>query len=305
MKIIFAGTTDFAIPTLEKLLEQHELSLIITPTDKPVGRKKVLTAPAIKIWAEKNNLPVQQTEKISNLKSLISNLEPDLLLVAAFGQIIPSDVLNIPKFGSINIHASMLPKYRGASPIQTAIVNGDKETGISLIKMDEKPDHGPILGKKLTTITIDDNYQTLYNKLALLTADITPEVLRKYFTGQIAIQEQDHSKATLTKQFIRADGKINWGQPAQQILQQLKALNPEPGTWTKLNEKSINILQATLSPTSKIELPGKIYREGRNLMVKTQDFSLRIDRLKPEGKNEMAGSDFLNGLKNLTSLFFN
>lgn len=302
MKIVFAGTSEFGIPTLEKLKDQ--LVLIITQPDKPAGRDKKLTPPPIKLWAEKHGLPIEQPDQIKSLETRFRTLEPDLLLVAAYGQIIPSDILNIPKFGSINIHGSLLPKYRGASPIQTALLNGDKESGITLLKMDEKMDHGPIIAKQALVISADDTFTTLYKKLSLLASELTPRVLTDWLEGKINPTEQDHSRATFTKLLTRSDGKIDWSRPAAEIHNQIRALNPEPGTWTTLSGKTVKILETEILSDHKIELPGKLYVTDGKLAVKTLDNGLIIKKIKPEGKNEMSGRDFANGLQSLTGKIF-
>ena len=304
MKIIFAGTTEFGIPTLEKLKAHHELVLIITQPDKPSGRTRVLTPPLIKTWAEKNRIPVLQPEKILDAKSQILNSTPDLLLVAAYGQIIPREILDIAKFGSINIHGSILPKYRGASPIQSAILGGDNSTGITLIKMDEKLDHGPMIAIRTTTINTTDTYTTLHQKLSLLSADLVVEVLPKWFAGEIQPQPQNDSEATFCQQLNRADGKLDWAKPAVEIDRKIRALNPEPGTWTKLNNKIIKILAVEVLRDNKIELPGKLYVYNGELAVKTLDNGLLLKKVQPEGKHEMSGKDFLNGLHNLNDKLF-
>lgn len=302
-KIIFAGTTEFGVPTLEKLKKNYELVLVITQPDKPVGRKQVLTPPPIKIWAQKNNIPVEQPERIKNLESRIKDLNPDLLLVVAYGQIIPKAILDIPKFGAINIHGSLLPKYRGASPIQAAILNGDKETGITLIKMDEKMDHGPIIAKEVVRLTGEETFAALYEKLSQVSAELIAQILPDWFARRLKPAQQVHSMATFTKLINRADAKIDWSSSAKMIDQQIRALNPEPGTWTMLDGKVIKILSAKLLNESKIELPGKIYSHVGEMAVKCVDGSLIIKEIQPEGKKPMAGRDFLNGLKTGNRLF--
>ncbi len=305
MKLVFAGTTRFGIPTLEKLMSDgHELTFVITQPDKPVGRKQELSPSPIKAWAQSKNIRVLQPAKISEIENELREAQPDLLLVAAYGQIIPKSILEIPKHGSVNIHGSVLPKYRGASPIQAALINGDEETGITLIVMDEKMDHGPILATKTLTIEPNDNFQTLYRKLAEISAQICSEVLPRFTGGEIKPKEQDHNLATFTKIIKKDDAKIDWTQPAQNILNQIRALNPEPGTWTTLEGKYIKIQQAQILPEMRIELPGKLYRTGIGLAVKAQDQSLLITKIQPEGKNAMSGLDFLNGVKGLGSKFF-
>jgi methionyl-tRNA formyltransferase len=304
MKIIFAGTTEFGIPTLEKIKAQHELVLIITQPDRPTGRNRTLTPPPIKVWAEKNNIQVQQPEKIQDLRFKIQDLEPDLLLVAAYGQIIPQEVLDIPKFKSINIHGSILPKHRGASPIQSAILNGDTESGITLIQMDAQMDHGPIVATQSVAIEDKETFSTLHKKLSIIAADLITKTLQDWFAGKIQPKEQNHSAATFTKLIKRTDGKIDWSKPAVEVLRKIRALNPEPGTWTTLGNKSIIISDAEIINDHKIELPGKLYVSQGEVAVKTLDQGLLLKKVKPEGKNEMSGKDFLNGLKNLSDKIF-
>ncbi|MBI2607616.1 MAG: methionyl-tRNA formyltransferase [Candidatus Doudnabacteria bacterium] len=304
MKIVFIGTSDFGIPTLQRLTANYQIPLVVTRPDRPVGRRKELTPPPLKIWAEKNNIRIEQPEKITNLKSQISNLQPDLILVAAYGQLIPKDILDISKFGAINIHASLLPKYRGATPIQNAILSGEQETGITLIKMDEQLDHGPIVSLKTISIANDDNYTTLHEKLAVLAASLVSDTLPDWFGGKIKAQEQDHSRATYTKIFATPDGKINWSDQARNISRKIRALNPNPGTWTTLDQKNVKILSGTILNHSKIELAGKLYRHNGQLAVKCHDYSLLIDQLIPEGKKLMTGSEYLNGIKNLETKIF-
>ncbi|HEX9503370.1 MAG TPA: methionyl-tRNA formyltransferase [Patescibacteria group bacterium] len=303
MKIIFAGTTEFGIPTLEKLKAQHELVLVITQPDKPSGRKQALTPPTIKIWAEKNHIQIAQSENITNLKSQISILQPDLLLVAAYGQIIPGEILQIPKFKSINIHGSLLPKYRGASPIQAVILNLEPTTGITLIKMDEKMDHGPIIAKSEISLNGTETYSELYQKLSVLAADLVVQTLPSWFAGSLKPTEQSHERATFTKLIKRADAKIDWSLSAKQIDANIRALNPEPGTWTNLDGKAVKILKASILKEHKIELPGKIYSTAGQLVVKTLNNSLLIEQIQPDGKPVMSGKDFLNGLKSNNKLF--
>ena len=302
MKIIFAGTSEFGIPTLEKIKDQ--LILIITRPDKPAGRDKKITAPPIKLWAQKNNIPFAQPEKLLTTHDQLQTLQPDLLLVAAYGQIISKEILDIPKFGSINIHGSILPKYRGASPIQSAILNGDPQTGITLLKMDEKMDHGPIIATKTIAIDGTDSFSSLYKKMSLLAADLVLETLPKWFAGEIKPIEQNHEQATFTKLLAREDGKIDWAQPAVEIERKIRAFNPEPGTWTKLQDKTIKILEVGILSDHKIELPGKLYTHDGQLVVKCLDNGLIIKKLKPEGRNEMSGRDFLNGLRDFKSRIF-
>ena len=304
MRIIFAGTSQFGIPTLEKLLSlNYQLATVVTQPDKPVGRKQVLTPSPIKVWALKHNIPVEQPEKIGQLQTQISDLKPDLLLVAAYGQIIPKAILDLPRFGSINIHGSLLPKYRGASPIQSAILNGDKETGITLIKMDEQMDHGPIIAKEVLRLSGIETFPELYEKLSHVSAELVSKALPEWFSGRVKAAEQIHTHATYTKLLKRDDGRLDWSSNAREIDQKIRALNPEPGTYTTLDGKTVKILAAEILNESKIELPGKIYNRSGELAVKCLDGSILIKELQPEGKKPMSGKDFLNGLKLGNKLF--
>jgi methionyl-tRNA formyltransferase len=303
MRIIFIGTTEFGIPTLEKLKAQHELVLVISQPDRPFGRKKELTPPPVKVWALKNNIQVLQSENISNLKALIEEAKPDLSIVAAYGQIIPKNILDIPKFKSINIHGSLLPKYRGASPIQATILNLEPEAGITLIQMDEKMDHGPMLAKSSIKLNSTETFPELYKKLADLAASLIEKTLPDFFEGKIRPEEQLHERATFCKMIKRDDAKIDWSKPAKQIDAMVRAYNPEPGTWTTLDGKTIKILKTSIINDHKIELPGKIYFHQSQLAVKTLDNSLIIAQIQPEGKSVMSGKDFLNGLKSGNKLF--
>ncbi|HYC79659.1 MAG TPA: methionyl-tRNA formyltransferase [Candidatus Binatia bacterium] len=303
-KVIFAGTSEFGIPALEVLKNNYDLQLIITQPDKPVGRKKILTPPPVKQWAIANGIKVIQPEKISLTENEIGEITPDIMVVASYGQIIPKKILDMPNKGSINIHSSLLPKYRGASPIQTAILNDDKETGVTIMQMDEELDHGGIYAQKKVLIDEADNYQSLHDKLAKTGAELLETTLPKILDGALKPQPQQHEIATKVTLVNRKHGKIDWTRPARQILQQIKALNPEPGTWTTLDKKSVKILKAEEARNGRVDLPGKPYIENKDLLVKCGDYSLKLTQVQPEGKNPMSGRDYLNGIKNIETKIF-
>src|SRR3989344_4931969 len=200
MKFVFFGTPEFAATVLEKLIAAGYVpAAIVCNPDKQVGRKQVLTPPPTKILAGKYGINILQPEILANYELPIANYEPDLAIIAAYGKIIPKTILDIPKHGFINIHASLLPKYRGASPIQYAILNGDKETGITIMKVDEEMDHGPLLGKSEIRISKFETYENLRQKLAILGAKLLTKIIPDYIDGKIKLVEQDHSKATFAK----------------------------------------------------------------------------------------------------------
>lgn len=304
MKIIIAATTEFGIPTFDNLKDKHEIVLVITQPDRPVGRKQVMTAPPVKVWAEKNNLRVMQPEKISDAQAIITTISADLMLVAAYGQIIPLTLLNTPKHGSVNIHGSILPKYRGASPIQSAILNGETETGITLIRMDEKMDHGQVLFIAKTPIEPNETFTALYKRLSELSAEKVPAALEDYIIGKLKSYVQDEARVTFCGLLNKEHGRLRWTDSAKTNHQKVLALNPEPGTWTMLDEKSVKILKTELLTDNKIELAGKLYRHGSDLAVKCADYSLKILELQPEGKKPMSAQEFLNGMQNLSGKMF-
>ena len=272
-KIIFIGTSEFAVPALEKLIKNnYTLLAVVTALDKPVGRKQEITPPPVKKAALKYKLPILQPERISNIKSEISNLKPDLIIVAAYGQIIPKNILEIPKLGCLNLHPSLLPKYRGPSPIQTAIFNGEQETGITIMKMDEKIDHGPIIAQKKIILSDRENYQTLEKKLSQLAANFLIEILPQYLQNKIKPQKQEHGQATYTKILSRDDGKIDWNKSAPEIERMVRAFHPWPGTWTEFNGQRVKILK-----------------------VKIVDQKLILELIQPAGKKPMTGQEFFRG----------
>ncbi len=274
MKIIFMGTPEFGAIILDKLCQTSlKPILVITAPDKPVGRKQIITPPPVKVLAQKYNIQVAQPEKILNLKSLIFNLKPDLIVVAAYGQILPKEILEIPKYGCLNVHPSLLPKYRGSSPIQYTILNGDKKTGVTIMLMDEKMDHGPIITNcELRIANYKYTLKGLEKKLANLGANLLIETIPKWIQGKIKPKPQNELEATYTKIIKKQDGKIDWQKSAQEIERQIRAFNPWPGTYTIYNKKRLKILKTEI-------LKGRLI----------------IKKVQLEGKRPMNFKDFLNG----------
>ncbi|MEK7463387.1 MAG: methionyl-tRNA formyltransferase [Patescibacteria group bacterium] len=325
MKYIFFGTPKFAAIILEKLIESGLMPIaVVCNPDKPMGRKKILTAPPTKIIAQANKIPVFQPKKLSEIKNELKNINAEVFVVAAYNKIISEEIINIPKFKTVGVHPSLLPKYRGASPIQTAILNGDKETGVDLFLIDKGIDHGPAIASAECEISEKDNYETLEAKLAELGAKLLIENLPKYLTGDIKPQEQDHSKATLTKKFSTEDGYVNLppsviasaqgerGNPykeiassqiprndkketsAELIFNKIRALNPDPGVFTffntKTGEKRVKLLEAKL-------IRSKPFDKAPSTSLRTSQDKLELLKVQPEGKKSMSYKDFLNGLK--------
>ncbi len=301
-KIIFFGTSDFAVPALEALVKEgYEIIAVVTNPDEPTGRKKIPTPPPVKVAVEKLNLSIWQPQNlkieslnlIENWKLEIGNC--DLGVVAAYGKIIPAEIINLPRLGIINIHPSLLPKYRGPTPIQTTILNGEKETGVTIIKIDEEVDHGNIISKSQISISNGDNYKTLEDKLAELGAELLVKILPDYLAGKIELQSQDHSQATFTRKFTREDARISWAKTAEEIDRQIRALNPEPGVWTTWNGRVIKILEAgAIDGNGQI---GQISQENGKIKVGTAKGFIVLKTVQLEGKKPAPAEDFARGNK--------
>ncbi len=281
IKIIFIGTPEFGAVVLEKLIKNnYKPILVITAPDKPVGRKQTITPPPVKLIAQEYKIPIEQPEKVSSIKYQVLSIKADLIIVAAYGQIIPKDILDIPKFRCLNVHPSLLPKYRGASPIQTAILNGDAETGVTIMLMDEKMDHGKIVSSIKYQVSSDNTYESLSRKLAKLGAELLIETIPNWINGKIKPESQNESEATYTKILKKEDGKIDWNKSAEEIERQIRAYNPWPGSFTffkKNNELiKVKILEADVS-----------------------DNKLIIKKIQPEGKKPMDYKEFLRGNKGI------
>ncbi|MFA6524844.1 MAG: methionyl-tRNA formyltransferase [Patescibacteria group bacterium] len=299
-RVAFFGTPDFAVPALQALLSMPEIYVLaaVTQPDKPAGRKQELTAPPIKKLAEQYNLPVCQPERIKSVKfeQCLRNVNLDLAIVVAYGKIIPEKVLDIPKYGWLNIHGSLLPKYRGASPIQAAILNDEKETGITLMKIDAGLDTGAIINQKTIPIMSGDNFESLHDKLALLGADILKSSLLDYLNGKLKPVPQDDLKATKTLIIKKEDGKIDWSKDASVIARHIRAYNPWPGSFCKYYNKTLKIHSAEIAD-AKVQLsPGKISYIDNSLVIGCGKGNLKVTELQLEGKRLQTANEFINGI---------
>jgi methionyl-tRNA formyltransferase len=305
MKFIFLGTPEFGAIILENLINAgFAPALVVTETDKPAGRKKIIMAPVVKVTALKYNIPIVQPEKIVNCKSEIENLKPDFAIVAAYGQIIPKEILDIPKFGFLNIHPSLLPKYRGATPVQYAILNGDKESGVSIMLLDEKMDHGEIVANIKCPLSNKETLETLLTKSAEVGSKLLIEIIPEWLDKKIKSMAQDETKATYTKILKKEDGKIDWTKSAEEIERQIRAFNPWPGTFCACEDNKFNIKMIKISKASIQEqtgdgpfgVPGKTYMAtNEKIAVQTGKNFLIIEELQPESGKKMPASDFLKG----------
>jgi len=299
LKLIFIGTPDFALPSLEDLLHDRDFEVagIITQPDKKSGRRQILTPPPVKLLALKYGLPVWQPEKIRDFEIGVHDL--DFVIVAAYAQIIPASILGLPRFGGVNVHGSLLPKYRGASCVAAAILNGDKKSGITIMKMDEHLDAGPILHQAELPIALDETTLSLYEKLSRLGGQALPGVLKKYAAGLIAPRAQDDEKASYVRMFEKDDGRINWIRPAIELERFVRAMHPWPGAWTEI-KKDDRLLKVKISAArviveeSGFQL-GEIFAKAGSPAVRCGKDSLLLDSVQPEGKREMSGPEFLRG----------
>ncbi|MFH0854384.1 MAG: methionyl-tRNA formyltransferase [bacterium] len=314
IKILFFGTSNFAVPILQKLIdEKYNIAAVVTQPDKPTGRKQTLTPSPIKILAAKLGIPLLQPEKLrDNFKILTLNFQ--LIITASYGKIIPKKILDLPKFGALNVHPSLLPKYRGSSPIQNAILNGDKKTGVTIMMMDEKMDHGPILAQEEKNIDEKQNFDRLHDELSKLGAELLIKTIPQWISCDIKPTPQGYVAGTAnravyptyTKIIKKEDGKIDWTKSAIEIERQIRAFTHWPGCWTiyKMDgkEKRVKIIEAVLGTKrlSHLIKPGQIFKtENKKMTVKCGKDFLEIKKLQIEGKKEMSGEDFLRGYSKL------
>jgi len=297
-KIIFFGGGKFAVPSLSVLAKKFNIALVVTNPEKPIGRKQIPEPSAVEIEAKKLGLPVTIAEKFDNIiTDKIQAANPSFFIIIDYGKIIPQNILDIPPKGAINVHPSALPKYRGASPLQTAILNGDKETAITVMLADNEMDHGPILAQKKITIEDTDTYGSLYTRLSTTYPKFLITTAEEYLSGELKPKTQEHSKATFTKLLKRGDGHIDWNKSAEEIERMVRAYNPWPGTFYVFNQKNVKIIKSTIEhknyPDKKIS---ELFKTAdKKLAVKCGQETLIIDRVQPAGKRPMSGEEFARG----------
>ncbi len=307
LKIIFMGTPDFALPSLQTLIDDPEFEIVATVTqeDKKIGRKQEITPTPVKLLALKYNLPVFQPAKIKGNKDfleLMKNLNPDFMVVVAYGQILPSELLEIPKYGAVNVHASLLPKYRGASPIEAAILNGDAETGVTIMKMEEKLDAGGIYDIAKLPIDPKDTADTLTVKLSLLGGKILPYVLKDIADIAITPIPQNESKATFCHKIQKDDGLADLHKhTAKEIFNMVRAYTPWPSAFLMIDGKRLKLVE--IDSDEKLRLkPGEIKELAKNsIAVGTRQGSIIPQKVQLEGKKVMTIQEFLAGNRSLLS----
>ena len=301
-RVVFMGTPDFSVPVLEKLIENTNVVLVVTKKDAYVGRKKVLTESPVAIYAHEHNIEVYKPNKLKEDYEYILNKKPDIIITCAYGSIVPKVVLDYPSYGCINVHASLLPKYRGASPIVASILNGEKETGITIMYMDEGIDTGNIIMSRSIEIEDNDNSLSLSNKLSLLGANLLIDTLPKIFEGENFDIPQDNEEATYVGMLKREDERIDFNNSVENIKNQVRAFSPEPYAFINIDDTEYKISEVEIKKcdVSKIGIIVEVNKDSFGITAK--DGIVYIKRIKPSGKKEMSVKDFFNGFDK-TSLF--
>ncbi len=304
MKIVFTGTSEFAVPILKAIKSQTDwdVALVISEPAKPSGRKNQSSVSPVAQTAKELNLKLATPVSIADIKSDITALKPDVMIVVAYGQILPREVLEIPKFKTINIHPSLLPKLRGASPIQTTLMQGLTETGVSLMVIDEKVDHGPIISQEVFLIDQSENYLTLEFRLSHIGASMLVRDLPKYISGKLKSQEQNHAEATFTKLIKKDDGLIDWSKSPQDIYNQWRAYLKWPGVYTFFKDKSGANMRLKLIQIEKCVISDIAHRSGevftdesKNLCIACHEGTIKLIRVQPENSKTLTAGEFLNG----------
>ena len=300
MKIVFFGSSDFAVPSLERLLGSgHKITAVVTQPDRKRGRNLKVTATPVKDLAASKNVSVYQPEDVGEKAFLkrLKSFSADLFIVVAFGQILPKEVLDTPKRYSINLHASMLPKYRGAAPINRAIINGETKTGLTIIRMNERMDAGDIMLQRKVEIEREDTSESLKDKLSELGAILLLDAVRFIEADKITLKKQDEKRATLAPKMKKEDGAIDWNTTAIEIQNRIRGVIPWPGAYTYLGDKRINIWRASVQDGSAD--PAEIVEVQKELIVGTKKGLLKVEEIQAEGKKRMGAREFLRGYQGL------
>ena len=303
-KVIFMGTPEFSTGVLKRLIEDEtvEVIAVVTQPDRAVGRKKIITPTPVKVVALEHDIPVYQPEKLSGSQELeeLMQLDADLIVTAAYGQFLPTKFLNFPRFGAVNVHASLLPKYRGGAPIHYAIMNGDKETGVTIMRMVAKMDAGAIISQRAIPITGEDDVASMFEKLSVVGADLLIETLPALFAGTITEVEQDEALVSFSPNISREQEQIDWNKTAAEVDCFVRGLRPWPTSFTILNGNRVKMWGVALTSKETTKAPGSLFVEGGRLYVACGSGTvLEITRLQPAGKAQMDAKAFMNGFSEL------
>ena len=301
IRIVFMGSPDFSLPSLRSLAQTYQVIGVVTQPDRASGRGRELKAPPVKLLAQELNIPVIQPQKLREpeAKQQLQAWSPDLIVVAAFGQILKKDVLDMPRYGCINIHASLLPRWRGAAPINAAVLAGDEETGVTIMKMDVGLDTGPMLGMKSIRIKPDDTAGSLFEALSTLGADLLIETLPAYMDGKLIPQPQPEEGVTYAPMLKKENGLLDFNQPAVDLERRVRAMNPWPGAWFEWNGAMLKVHKAHVGQGKAGA--GKRWVEQDQPAVGAGGGVLILDEVQPPGKKPMSGKSFLAGARNWDS----
>lgn len=300
MKIVFMGTPDFAVETLRALLEspKHTVAAVVTQPDKPKGRGHMMQFPPVKELALSYQVPVYQPVKVRTAEfvEILKEIDPDVMVVVAFGQILSKEILEIPKYGCLNVHASLLPKYRGSSPIQWAIINGEKETGVTIMRLDTGVDTGDMIKKAVMPIEAKETGESLFTKLSRLGGPMMLEVLEELENGTAVFEKQDDTLSSHTKKLDKEIGRINWNESAEKIECFVRGLNSWPSAYTTIDGKTLKIWEAEVEESEYAGKCGMVVKVEKDcFLVKTGQGALAILEVQLEGKKRMKADAFLRG----------
>jgi len=299
MRVLFMGTPDIAVGTLEKIIDEgHEVIGVVTQPDKPKGRGKNMKFPPVKEAAAVHNIPIYQPTKVrtNEFARTVAQLCPDVIVVIAFGQIIPKSIIELPQFGCINVHASLLPKYRGAAPIQWAIIDGEKESGVTTMKMDEGIDTGDMIMKTVIPLDVKETYGSLADKISAAGAQLLVDTLKALGSGTAVFEKQGESQTAYAKMLDKKMGEINWNSDAVSIERWIRGLNPRPSAYTFYNGKTLKIWAADVLRQDVPGKPGQVVAVTKDtIVVKTNNGLLSVHELQLEGKKRMTSQAFLPG----------
>ena len=309
IRVLFMGTPDFAVPSLRALTEQANAGLavagVVTRPDKPVGRKRRILFSPVKQFALEHDIPVYQPGPLRRPEALaqLREIAPDLIVVAAFGQILPPEVLSLPLHGCLNVHASLLPRWRGASPINTAILAGDSETGVTIMLMDAGLDTGPMLARRATPIGDSETAGELSERLALLGAELLVETVPRWLAGALMLEPQDDTQATMTRLLRKSDGRLDWRLPAEELARQVRAYTPWPGAFTTWQGRTLKIAQARAYSVTTDLPPGACFAPSGagSLAVACGSGALALEMIQLEGKRALPTADAVRGYPALAS----
>lgn len=300
-KIVFMGTPAFSVPILRMLVEEgYEVISVVTQPDRPVGRKKILTPTPVKEEALRLGLPVYQPQKLKNHEELqvVLDLKPDLVVTAAFGQILPTEILETPKFGAINVHASLLPDYRGGAPIHQAIIDGKTETGVTIMYMVDRLDAGDIISQVTVPIEKTDHTGTMFDKLGAAGMELLKETLPSIIEGTNGRIPQDESLVTFARNISREQERIDWNRSAEELYNQVRGLHPWPVAYTVFKQDNMKIWWSQIADTTSTGNPGEVVKLAEDAIhVQTGRGILAITELQPAGKKRMTAKDYLAGPK--------